>query len=111
MAVIKWIIIISAILNYGFMAFDGGRSLVTGDYIRPKSGKYAGQLGPWSKVVEKVGIDPESNFMKGIFVFIGLCGLIFSIAFAFELEWAWKGMVIISIGSLWYLVPGSALSV
>ena len=69
---IKWIIIIMATLNFGYMVFDGGRALATGDYIRPKSGTHAGQLGPWAPAVEKVGINPESTTMKVIFVVWGL---------------------------------------
>ena len=43
--IIKWIIILLAVLNFGFMAFDGSRALVKGDYIRPSQGQHAGQLG------------------------------------------------------------------
>jgi len=46
------------------MAFDGTRALIVGDYIRPQTGEYAGQLGPWAKLVRKIGIAPESTFMK-----------------------------------------------
>lgn len=44
---LKWILIGFAVMNYGFMIYDGTRALVTGDYTRPKSGQYAGQLGTW----------------------------------------------------------------
>lgn len=110
-AILKWLIIAAATINYGFMTFDGIRALTVGDYIRPKTGEYAGQLGPWSGLVEKVGIDPESTGMKMIFVVYGLMGLAFAIAFAMNASWSWTAMLVVSIGSLWYLMPGTVLSV
>ncbi len=109
--ILKWLIIVSATVNFGFMAFDGTRALTAGDYIRPKSGQYAGQLGPWSKVVSSVGIDPESNLMKVLFLVWGLVGLTITICFAFNLDWAWTGLLIFSISALWYLVPGTGLNI
>ncbi len=111
MAILKWVIIILAVLNFGYMAFDGGRALVKGDYIRPSSGAYAGKLGPWSKLVEKAGINPESIAMKSVFLLWGLCGIVITIAYAMGISWGWKAMMVINIASLWYLVPGTASSV
>ncbi len=34
MAILKWIIITTAIIKFGFMAFDGLRGLTVGDYVR-----------------------------------------------------------------------------
>ena len=109
--IIKWVIILAATFNFGFMVFDGMRALIVGDYLRPKTGEHAGQLGPWSKAVSAIGIDPESTLMKTIFVVWGIAGLALAFCFAINLEWAWTGLLAISIGSLWYLVPGTALSV
>ncbi|HLG40333.1 MAG TPA: hypothetical protein VI461_11725 [Chitinophagaceae bacterium] len=108
--IVKWIIVLLAILNFGFMAFDGSRALIKGDYIRPKSGEYAGQLGPWSKLVKKTGINPESTAMKSIFLLWGLTGLIITACYIFNISWAWKAMIIANIFSLWYLVPGTISS-
>ena len=111
MTILKWFVIVSAVMNFGFMTFDGARGLIIGDYIRPTSGEYAGQLGPWSKMVKSIGIDPESTSMKMIFLVWGLSGLAITFCFAVNLGWSWKGMLIINICSLWYLVPGTGLSV
>lgn len=111
LAVIKWIIIILSIINFGYMCFDGSRGLIVGDYVRPKTGEYAGQLGPWSKLVEKVGINPESNLMKSIFLIWGALGLILAVSFAMNINGAEKSLLVLSICSLWYLVPGTALSI
>lgn len=104
---IKWIIIIMATLNFGYMVFDGGRALATGDYIRPKSGTHAGQLGPWAPAVEKVGINPESTTMKVIFVVWGLIGLYITLGFIQDKPWAWKAMLVVNIASLWYAMVGT----
>jgi len=111
LALLKWIIIVAATVNFGFMAFDGTRALTVGDYVRPQSGEHAGQLGPWSKVVKSIGINPESTLMKVLFVLWGLAGLTMTFCFAINLEWAWAGLLIVSISALWYLVPGTALNV
>jgi hypothetical protein len=77
---LKYLILFLAFLNAGYMAFDGTKALVTGDYIRPKTGEYAGQLGPWTKLVTKIGIDPMSTLMKSIFLVFGIAGLIINTA-------------------------------
>ena len=96
-----------ATLNFGFMVVDGGRALATGDYIRPKSGTHAGQLGPWAQAVEKVGINPESTPMKVIFVVWGLVGLYITLSFIQDKPWAWKAMLVVNIASLWYAMVGT----
>lgn len=108
---IKWIIIIMAVLNFGYMIFDGSRALATGDYIRPKAGQYAGQLGPWSKAVSTIGINPEGTPMKLIFIVWGLAGLYITLAFYQDKPWAWKGMLIMNICSLWYAMMGTMSSI
>jgi hypothetical protein len=108
--ILKWVIILSATINFGFMAFDGARALIVGDYIRPRSGPHAGQLGPWNKMVRFVGIDPESTLMKVLFILWGVTGLTMAFSFALGLDWAWKGLLAVSISALWYLIPGTGLN-
>lgn len=98
-------------MNAGYMVFDGTKAIITGDYIRPKTGEYAGQLGPWAKLVEKIGIDPMSAFMKSIFIIWGLTGLILTACFAMNLPWGWKAVLIYNICSVWYLFMGTASSI
>jgi hypothetical protein len=109
--ILKWIIIFLAFANAGYMAFDGTKALITGDYIRPKTGEYAAQLGPWTKLVEKIGIDPMSTLMKLIFVFWGIAGLIITVCFALKMPWAWKGLLVYNICSTWYLFMGTGSSI
>jgi len=108
--IIKWVVIVLAVLNFGYMTFDGSRALAKGDYIRPRSGEYAGQLGPWSKLVNKIGINPESTVMKVIFVVWGLIGLFITVCYALKMTWAPNALLVINVLSLWYLVPGTISS-
>lgn len=108
---LRWVIVLLALSEAGWMVFDGTRAFVAGDYVTPKSGEYAGQLGPWAKVVEKVGIAPRSSLMKGIFVAYGAAWLAVIVCFALRMPWAWWAMLGAAVGSLWYLVVGTATDV
>lgn len=108
---IKWIIILLAVINFGYMTFDGVHALTTGDYIRPTSGTHAGQLGPWSNVVSAVGINPESTPMKVLFIVWGLVGLYITYGFITGKPWGWKAMLIFNLASLWYAMIGTIASV
>lgn len=110
MQTLKWIIVVLAVLNFGFMTFDGSRGLIVGDYVRPETGEHAGELGPWSEVVSAVGIDPESTLMKSIFLVWGAIGLVLSVSLAMHVNNAAKYLLVLSVLSLWYLVPGTVLS-
>lgn len=105
-----WVVSVLALMEGGWLAFDGGRALITGDYVTPKSGQYAGQLGPWAKVVSAAGIEPRSTFMKSIHLVLGLAWLTVLVCFALRLPFAWSGMVLCAILGLWYLPFGTLLS-
>lgn len=106
----RWLVAAVAALEAGFMALDGTRALLTGDYITPRSGDHAGQLGPWARLVELIGIAPRSTLMKSIFVAYGSVWLLVIAAFALKASWAWTAMLALAIGSLWYLVFGTVAS-
>ncbi len=110
MRFLRSIIIILSVLQAGWMTFDGARALTAGDYTTPASGEYAGQLGPWARIVKAVGIEPRSTLMKSIFVFYGLAWLIVTSFFAQKLQWTWWAMLIAAAGSLWYLPIGTVSS-
>lgn len=111
LSILKWIVIALSLLNAGYMAFDGTKALVTGDYVRPSTGEYAGQIGPWHKLVQKIGINPMSTFMKSIFVLFGVIGLAITIAYACNVSWGWQAMLIFNICCTWNLILGTASSV
>lgn len=107
MKFLKWAIIIIAGINYGYMNFDGARALMVGDYTRPDSGEYAGQLGPWAELVSAIGINPESTLMKTIFLLWGALGLVIVVSMAMGIRKAPKALLILSTLTLWYLVIGT----
>lgn len=73
---VRVLIISLAVIEGAWMTYDGARALRVGDYVTPRSGAYAGQLGPWHRVVSAAGIAPRSNLMKIIVVVYGVRGLI-----------------------------------
>ena len=92
------------------MAFDGGRALLTGDYVTPRSGPHAGAIGPWSNVVSAVGIEPRSTLMKSIFVvyglaFVGLVGV-----FVLGVSKAWLALLVVAALGLWYVPFGTVIN-
>jgi hypothetical protein len=107
---LRWLVIVLALQEAGWMALDGTRALIVGDYFTPP-GRYAGQLGPWAEVAEGVGIQPRSTLMKGIFVVYGVVWLLITVCFIFKLPGAWHAMLTLAVGSLWYLPLGTAFSV
>ncbi|MGH2691053.1 MAG: hypothetical protein ACRDHM_00935 [Actinomycetota bacterium] len=106
----RWLAAGLSMFEAGFMLIDGARALITGEYISPKSGKYAGKLGPWAVLVRRIGVDPEGVAMKRTFVAYGVVWLGVSVGFLAGFEWAWAAMLFAAVGSLWYLVVGTITS-
>jgi len=106
-----WVVVGLAVVQAGWLAFDGVHALVTGDYVTPASGPHAGQLGPWSRVVGAIGIGPRSTLMKGIHVVLGFVWLGVVACFAARPAWARPGMLVCAVLGLWYLPFGTLLSV
>ena len=102
-----WVIVILVAFTAGWMLFDGTRALIVGDYVTPKSGEYAGQLGPWSNLVKALGIEPRSTLMKLIFVGYGLSALTIAVCFALGFAWARMALIIACILGLWFLPIGT----
>ncbi len=111
MKVLRWVVIVLAVLNFGYMTYDGSRALIVGDYVRPETGEYAGQLGPWADVVSTIGIDPDLTLMKSIFIVWGALGLIFAVSFAMRVDRSDKVLLFFNLASFWYLVAGTLSSV
>ncbi len=105
------VVVVLALIEGGWLAFDGGRALIVGDYVTATTGEYAGKLGPWANVVSAVGIEPRSTLMKSIHVVIGVAWLGAIICFALGLPHAWSGMLVCAVLGLWYLPMGTLLSI
>lgn len=93
-------IVLLAVLEGGWLLFDGLHSLITGDYVTPSSGPHAGQLGPWSYVVAAIGIAPRSTLMMSIHVVLGGAWLVAILGFVRKVGWAWTGMFICAVAAL-----------
>ncbi len=106
-----WLVGGLVLLNGGWMAFDGGRALVVGDYVTPKTGQLAGALGPWSKIVAGVGIGPRSTLMKCIFLAYGFAYLAATAAFLLGASSAWWAIVVLAALGLWYIPFGTLINV
>jgi hypothetical protein len=110
MRVLRRLIVFLALGPGLFMTFDGSRALILGDYLTPQSGRFAGQLGPWSDVVNAVGIAPRSASMKVIFVVLGVAWLAAVTAFERRKQWSAGILAVLAVLTLWYLPFGTVIS-
>ena len=108
----NWVVVAVLAIVGGFMTFDGIRALTLGDYLTPSKGEYAGQLGPWSRLVEAVGVDPRSTGMKVAFAVIGNIHLLAAVMVVTGVSPAagWLALRAAVLG-LWYLPFGTVGSV
>lgn len=106
---LEWCIVVLAALVAGWFAFDGTFALLTGDYVTPATGPYAGQLGPWATMMAATGVDPRATFIKVLFLAYGTGWLVVIAAFVARRRWAWAAMVAAAVCSLWYLPFGTLL--
>lgn len=105
---IKLIIVLMSIIVGGWMVFDGVRALAVGNYITPTTGKYAGQLGPWATLVQKMGIAPQSSFMKLWMASQGGLWILVSLLFL-KMPGMWGASVAMAFLGLWYLPFGTVV--
>lgn len=106
----KCTILALALLQGGWLAFDGGRALLAGDYFTPSSGPGAGKLGPWSRIVSALGLEPRSTLIKCLHLFLGAAWLAAAALFALFPGAGWWAVLLCSICSLWYLPIGTVAS-
>jgi hypothetical protein len=105
------LILLCTLVEAGWMALDGSRALIVGDFITPRSGPYAGQVGPWRHLVRRVGLDPRGTLMMGIFAVYGWGWLLVAVAFGLGAPWAWGAMLVAAAGALWFLPFGTLCSI
>src|SRR5574338_1725756 len=92
----KWTTWLSVLLIAsiaGWMVFDGARALILGDYVTPQTGEFAGQLGPWANLVQAIGIEPRSVWMKLIFIVQGVGTLTIAVSYILKKPWAWTALL------------------
>ena len=106
-----YLIALLIVINAGYMVVDGVHAFATGDYITPKTGASAGQLGPWSKVIQAVGLDPRSNLVKSLLIFQGVVTLALLVCYLFQVPWAANALKVAAIAGLWYLPVGTVINI
>ncbi len=107
----KYIIVIVALLIGCWLLLDGARALIAGSYTTPSSGAYAGQLGPWSKIIICVGLNPAGLAVKLVHIVLGSCWLAFGLLVFRGASFAWWPLFLTALLSLWYLPFGTIAGV
>ena len=102
MKTLRILIFMLALLEAGWIAFDGARALATGDYLKPRIGAYGGKLGPWTRLAWAAGTSPHSQRVKALVMGFGLLWLVAAVAFVRGAGGAWWPMMIAAVGALWY---------
>lgn len=105
-----WLSVLLITATASWMVFDGSRALILGDYVTPQTGEYAGQLGPWAGLVQAIGIEPRSTWMKLIFIIQGLGTLTIVVCHILNKPWAWTALLIAMLLGLWYLPIGTLIN-
>jgi hypothetical protein len=105
-----WLSILMIAATAGWMFFDGAHALITGTYVILQTGEFTGQLGPWANLVQSIGIDPNSIWLKLIFIMQGLGTLTVVVNFILNKPWAWTGLLIAMLLGLWYLPFGTLIN-
>ncbi len=102
-----WIVFVLVLAVGGWMAYDGGHALLTGDYLTATTGPHAGELGPWAELVQLAGIEPRSRLMRIVMTGYGLAAVLCALGFILDLPLAWGWQLVIAILGLWFLPIGT----
>jgi O-antigen/teichoic acid export membrane protein len=105
-----WLSLLLITSSASWMLFDGTRALILGDYVTPQTGEFAGQLGPWSNMVQAIGLDPRSIWMKLIFVIHGIATLTIVVCYLLNKPWARRALLAAMLLGLWYLPIGTLVN-
>lgn len=99
-----WAYFCLAWLLGGWLAFDGLRQRLTGDFTRLN-----GQLGPWANLVRGLGLEPLS--LGFFFVVLGLTFVASSFGVYLRQRWGLTVGLAVSVIGLFYLGFGTPLAV
>jgi hypothetical protein len=108
-SIVRTLIVILAIAQGAWLAFDGSRALLVGDYVTRSSGPRAGELGPWSILVSAAGLAPRGAVMKILHVVLGIAWLSAAIAFLRSSR-SRRYLFACAATSLWYVPLGTVVS-
>jgi hypothetical protein len=99
-----------SLLLGAYMLVDGMHALVTGTYITPGSGAYAGQLGPWASVLSAIGIDPHGLPVKLAFVVLGISWCVHTRNIVVR-KVIRPATIVLCVLTLWYLPFGTLIAI
>lgn len=102
-----WLALLLIASVAGWMVYDGMRALVVGEYVTPQTGDFAGQLGPWAYLIQALGLDPHSVWIKLLFIAQGVATLTAIIRYVLEKPQAWTTLLVAMLLGLWYLPLGT----
>ena len=94
--------VVLALASGAYPLVDGLRAVFVGDYFAP-----GGQLGPWSLVVQAVGVAPRSPLMHAVFIALGLGFLLAAAAFVLRWRPGRAALMTMAVLGLWYLPFGT----
>lgn len=105
-----WLSLLLIASSASWMVFDGTRALILGDYVTPPAGEFAGQLGPWSNLVQAIGLEPRSIWMKLIFVIQGIATMTIIVSYLLNKPWSRTVLLAAMLLGLWYLPIGTLVN-
>ena len=88
------------------MAFDGGRALIVGEFVTPRTGPHAGALCPWARLPEALGISPRSTVVRTVFLFYGSAYLLVAFGLLTGVRFGWSAVLATAVFGLWYVPFG-----
>lgn len=95
-------LLLLALLNGGWMLFDGLHVLKKGKYFGPE------KPGLWSNIVASLGINPFS--IGPVFVALGIIWFISVVGLLASTSWGWLALMVSAIVTLWYVKIGTVIS-
>jgi hypothetical protein len=110
MKTLRAAIVLFAVLEAGWIAFDGARALSTGEYLKPRLGGYGGHLGEWTRVASALGAPPRSAAAKSALLGYGVLWILVACAYARGAGGAWWLLFVLAAGALWYSILAVPLS-
>ena len=84
-------------MNGAWMLWDANHRLTTGDYYRVE-----GQLGPWAKIAEAIGLDPLGNAMLAIFFIYGVAWIAATILLILTKPPTRRPLMVLPVLTIWY---------
>ncbi|MCB1172864.1 MAG: hypothetical protein KDK39_04835 [Leptospiraceae bacterium] len=100
---LQTVIAILALINGGWMLFDGIYVMRYGKFFGPA------KPGPWSYPFITMGVDP---FRLGpAFVFYGILWLLVAGGAFYDQSWFWLTGLIAAVATLWYFPVGTFIAV